>query len=250
MDFERIRVWRHLLGGSMQRELGSLGSNQTLQSQAEMRANLSDLRNHVGYEDKLENLQFAVIDTETTGFSPSADQLLSVAAVKLDGWDELLQTTFHTYVELAAGVIVPEAVVQLTGITPDRLIGAPKISAVLTNFLQFVEDRIIVAHHAGFDIRFLNTALRKSFGIELSTPVLDTGKIAMLCHPFNKYPTLDMLLSLYEIPITDRHSAIGDALMTAELFVRELKMLSALGIDTLGQVWERLLWLERQHDQR
>ena len=248
MDFERIRVWRHLLGGALERELGPLSANQSLQSQAEMRAFLSDLRNHVQYEEKLGQMQYAVIDTETTGFSPSDDQLLSVAAVKLDGQAQDPQA-FQSFVALPGGMAVPQAVQDLTGITQDVLREAPKIADVLTRFLQYIEDRVLIAHHAGFDIRFLNNALRRNFAIELTSPVLDTGKIAMLLHSFNKYPTLDMLLSLYEIPAKDRHTAEGDALMTAGVFVRELALLNAHGVETLGQLWERLMWLERQHGQ-
>ncbi len=248
MNFDRIRMWRQLFGGVVDRNMGTVSSGHSFQSQAEWRAYLNELHQHVRYEDQLEALPYVVLDTETTGFSPGADELLSVAAIKLDLGKSVAQAIFHSYVALQKGRIIPESVQELTGITHSLLEGAPDIDEVLLLFLRFIEDRVIVAHHAGFDVRFLNVALRKKYGIELDSVVLDTGKIAMLLHPFKKYPTLDWLLALYEIPIHERHSAEGDALMTLELFCRELQQLKAVGISTLGELWERLMWLERTRD--
>lgn len=247
MDFGRIRVWRHLFGGDGQRDYGTLDSSRSLQAQAELRSYLNDLQHNDLYEEPLSQLQYAVIDTETTGFSPQDDKLLSVAAVLVNGRSELVTPPFQSFVAVSENTVIPKVVQDLTGINVETLSGAPKISEVLTQFLQFVEDRILIAHHAGHDIRFLNAALRKSFGIELNSPVLDTGKIAMLLHPFKQYPSLDLLLSLYEVPQHNRHSADGDAWMTARLFMDELAELDAIGVTTLGQVWERLLLLEQQH---
>ena len=248
MNFNRIRMWRQLLGRGVDNNMGTASAGTSFQSQAEWRAYLNELHQDVRYEDPLEALPYVVLDTETTGFSPATDELLSIAAIKLDRGNSFSQAMFHSYVALRAGTTIPASVQELTGITPTLLDGAPDIDEVLLPFLRYIEDRVIVAHHAGFDIRFLNVALRKKYGIEIDSVVLDTGKIAMLLHPFNKYPTLDGLLALYEIPIHERHDAKGDALMTLELFCRELQQLKTAGISTLGELWERLLWLERKHD--
>ncbi len=239
-----MRVWRQLLGGNYERDVSSIGANTSFQSQAQWRANLRELRQHVRYDEPLINSEYVVIDTETTGFHPSEDQVLSIAAVVLDIGVHDLRTVFQTYVALRSGSVIPKTVQELTGITPEMLATAPEISDALMQFLRFIGDRIIVAHHAGFDIRFINIALRKAFGIELDHIVLDTGKIAMILHSFDQYPSLDALIAWYDISSSDRHSAQGDARMTAEIFWVELVQLSHLGIHTLGDLWERLMWLE------
>lgn len=249
MGFERIRVLRHLLGGLAGNPYATMDSpTPSLQSQAELRAMLHALHEHEMADQALDDLSLAVIDTETTGFIPTEDCLLSIGAVCLDPGATQSAPDFHTYVKLPKGRSIPEVVTRLTGITEQTVADAPDLGYALQLFLQFVGDRILVAHHAAHDIRFLNVNLRKSWGVELHHQVLDTGKIAMMLHSFKKYPALDVLLALYEIESVHRHTAIGDALMTSVVISRQLALLQQEGVQTLGALWERLLVLE--HGQR
>ncbi len=247
MGFERIRVLRHLLGGLAGNPYGTMDSpTPSLQSQAELRAMINALQEHEMADQVLDELSLAVFDTETTGFVPTEDCLLSIGAVCLDPGVRETIPDFHTYVKLPKDRIIPDVVVQLTGITEQTVADAPDLGYALQIFLQFIGDRILVAHHAAHDIRFINANLRKSWGVELHHQVLDTGKIAMALHRFKKYPTLDILLALYEIDTVHRHTALGDALMTALVIRRQLAILKEEGVQTLGQLWERLLVLEHE----
>lgn len=247
MGFERIRVLRHLLGGLAGNPYGTMDSPApSLQSQAELRAMIHALHEHEMADQLLDDLSFAVIDTETTGFVPTEDCLLSIGAVCLDPLADGSAPGFHTYVKLPKNRTIPDVVVQLTGITSETVADAPNLDYALQIFLQFVGDRILVAHHAAHDIRFINVNLRKSWGVELHHQVLDTGKIAMTLHRLKKYPALDVLLALYEIETVHRHTALGDALMTAMVIKRQLAILKDEGVKTLGQLWERLLVLEHE----
>lgn len=245
MGFERIRMLRHLLGGAPGHPLTGLDTSRSLQAEAELRAILGELRSGERFETGLDETQYAVIDTETTGFSPQEDALLSIAAVRVDGLRVPSGEGYHTYVCPGKDREIPEVVQRLTGITPERVEDAPSPALALQEFLQYVEDRVLVAHHAGHDVRFLNAALRRAFGVELDRQVLDTGKIAMVLHPFRKYPSLDTLLSLYDIPVSSRHHALGDARMTARVLCHQLRLLKESGIFRVGQLWERLLLFER-----
>lgn len=245
MGFERIRMLRHLLGGAPGQPLTGLGAAQPLQAEAELRAILGELRSGERFDKGLDETQYAVIDTETTGFSPQEDALLSIAAVRVDGLQVSGEEAYHTFVCPGKDREIPEVVQRLTGITPGRVEDAPSPAQALPGFLQYVGDRILVAHHAGHDVRFLNAALRRAFGVELDRLVLDTGKIAMLLHSFRKYPSLDALLTLYDIPVSSRHHALGDARMTAGVLCRQLRFLQESGTNRVGQLWESLLLFER-----
>ncbi len=242
MGFERIRVLRHLFGAMAGQALSGQEGTPTVRGAVEMRSLLAELREHEMSDWLLRDLPMAVIDTETTGFDPGMDELLSIAATIANPDREC--GVFHTFVRLPAGRSIPDAVSDLTGITEDDVREAVPAADALQAFLQFVGDRVLVAHHAGHDVRFLNAALRRTWGIELNQHILDTGKIAMLLHAMRKYPTLDMLLSLYDIPCDRRHTAAGDAHMTSIVLSRQLDLLLQNGVATLGQLWAKLIVLE------
>jgi len=247
VGFERIRVLRHLFGGSSSPELAGIDDARSLQAQVELRTLLQAAQGHALSDVSLAELSYAVVDTETTGFSLQSDTLLSIGAVNCDA-GQRDRTGFHTFVALGSTISIPPVVTELTGIEAKVLMNAPPLDRALQAFLQYVGDRLIVAHHAGHDVRFLSAGLRRAWGIEWQVQVLDTGKIAMCLHGFKKYPTLDMLLSYYEIAVARRHTALGDALMTADLARCLLLDCQQAGVETLGALWKRLLILE--HGQR
>ena len=244
MAFERIRVLRHLFGGSPGQPPVGAGTQPTVQEEVELRSLLAALRAHELSDRALRELPLAVIDTETTGFDPRADAILSIGAVWIDPDGD--GEPFHRYVRMPPDFAVPPHIEELTGITAEKLRQGLPLDLALQEFLQYVGERLLVAHHAGHDIRFLNAALRRAWGAELDHHVIDTGKIAMWLHNLPRYPTLDMLLSLYDVPAIGRHTADGDARMTAAVARRQLELLAAAQILTLGQLWECLLVLEHR----
>ncbi len=244
MGFERIRVWRHLFGGG--NAYGRVEQLETFQGQAELRNMIHEMHEQGLFEKKLMELQYVAIDTESTGFSSRDDVLLSVAAVlypRPDGVSD--EMSFSSFIKLLDGVEISPVVQELTGITPDRLRDAPSLRDVLQKFVVFIEDHVLIAHHAAHDMAFLNAGLRKLWSVELNSSVIDTGEVARYLHEFKKYPTLDMLLNLYDIEIENRHSALGDAFMTAQIWSKQLSILQKANIHTLGAFWETFMQ-ERQ----
>lgn len=246
MGFERIRMLRHLFGGAPGNQLGALDEARSLQAEVELRALLQSMREGGLFDQALMELPYAVIDTETTGFSPQDDVLLSVGAVVIDP-DLEPDEGFHSLVAAPGLAAIPPAVERLTGISQKDVSEAPALVQVLPELLRYLGDRVLVAHHAAHDVRFLNAALRRAFGVELDRQVLDTGKIAMLLHDFKKYPSLDMLVSLYDVIPSGRHTALGDAKMTAVILRKQLTLLGETDTKSLGQLWEKLLFLERRY---
>ncbi|MHB1627430.1 MAG: exonuclease domain-containing protein [Bacilli bacterium] len=247
MGFERIRVWRQLFAGASTHQVGALDYAQSPQAQAELRSLMNELRQEGLYERPLRDASYAVVDTETTGFSSDEDVLLSVAAVVGSGAGLESGSEFQSFVALDQSRAIPGVVSDLTGITADTLREAPPLSEVLQEFLRHIGDCVLVAHHAGHDLRFLNAALRKLWTVELPGPVVDTGKIAMILHQFKHYPSLDVLLELYDVDNISRHTALGDAWMTASVWQRQIALLEERGVGALGQVWELMVRLESQY---
>ncbi len=111
-------------------------------------------------------------DTETTGFSPSKDQIIELGAVKfIPGGPEL--DSFETYVRCSRPI--PPEVTQLTGLTDEDLIGAPEPIDAVQRFLDWAgPDSLFLAHNAVFDLRFLNRAFLDQGMFVPTLTVVDT----------------------------------------------------------------------------
>ena len=120
------------------------------------------------------------------------------------------------------------------GIAPAMLHGQPLIAAVLPAFHAFAQDTVLVAHNAAFDMRFLQLK-EASTGVVFDQPVLDTLLLSAVVHPQQDSHRLEAIAERLGVPVLGRHTALGDAMVTAEVFVQLLPLLQALGIHTLGQ---------------
>lgn len=184
------------------------------------------------YEDQLlKRMRFIVFDTETTGFHPYAgDEIISIGAVVVEN-DSIQEEVFHELIQPRKPI--PPIVTEITGISNEDVADAPPVLPVLHKFLQFIRDDYLVAHCADFDINFLNTKFKKLCKTKLNNPVIDTMAISYHVLPNNKSYGLDTLLDQYNIQVEGRHTALGDAVMTAELFLCFLDELEKRGIETL-----------------
>ncbi len=185
------------------------------------------------YPDRhLCNMRFIIFDTETTGFHPYAgDEIISIGAVIIENGQIQENNFFHEYI--CPTVSIPPVVTKLTGITDNDVQNAPPPLPVLHKFLHFIGENYLVAHCADFDMNFLNSKLKKLCKTKLYNPVIDTMTLAYHLLPTNKSYGLDMLLKQHEIKVEGRHTALGDAVMTAELYVRFIEELERRGIHTL-----------------
>lgn len=181
---------------------------------------------------RLEQLAFTVFDTETTGLDPvGGDRIISIGAVRVVNGRVLRQETFERLVQPQRSV--PAASTAIHGITAAMLEGEPPIAEVLPTFARFAEDTVLVGHNVGFDLQFLKLAGTPT-GIDLSRPALDTLLLHAALHPDNEEHTLEAIAARLGVSVVGRHTALGDALVTAEVFVALVAMLRQRGIDTLG----------------
>ncbi|WP_116772192.1 3'-5' exonuclease [Maribacter litoralis] len=175
-----------------------------------------------------DDLVFVVLDTETTGFSFEEDRILSIGAVKIKKEIISVQDVFDIYLEQEK---FNKETVHVHGLLKNGQRDCISEISAMQKFLEYVGNAIIVAHHAGFDMGMLNTALERHGLPKLKNTVLDTGVIykktlikSYLVQPKSNY-SLDELAEKFSISRKDRHTALGDAYITAVAF---LKIISRL----------------------
>lgn len=182
--------------------------------------------------------RFVIIDTETTGLDIKKDKILSIGAVVVEQNHVNINERFECFIEQA---YFNFASVRIHGIM--RHSNPTKISEkeAVERFLAFVKDDIIVGHHVCFDIRMIDKALVEQGYKKLKNKVLDTGYLYRKLKPFSGYPhqakqlSLDDLCEDLQISKKDRHTASGDALITALAFMKIKKKLLNENIQSLNR---------------
>ncbi|MBI3963018.1 MAG: 3'-5' exonuclease [Deinococcus sp.] len=162
-----------------------------------------------------------VIDLETTGPSPTEDEITEVGAVKLngDGKSEFVSLVYP-------GRPIPPYIQDLTGITDEMVAQAPPLAEVMADLAEFVGDSVLAIQNAPFDLSFLVPRLAK-VGCSLYQPVLDTVHLARRALRL-PHCGLDALAEYFELPKNGRHRALGDARLTAEV-LRQLYYIMCKG---------------------
>jgi DNA polymerase-3 subunit epsilon len=184
----------------------------------------------------LSELSYTVFDTETTGLNPSAgDAIIQIGAARIVNGRLLRQESFDQLVDPVR--LIPAASTQIHGITPDMVAGKPRIGAVLPVFHAFAQDTVLVAHNAAFDMKFLQLQ-EASTGVAFHQPVLDTLLLSAVVHPNQESHRLEAIAERFNLTLLGRHTALGDAMVTAEVWLRLIPLLDAMGIHTLRQARE------------
>jgi DNA polymerase III subunit epsilon len=187
----------------------------------------------------IDKVTFTVLDTETTGLNVKEDYILSFGAVKLKGNVIHVEKSIELYLHAP---LQKNDSVKIHEIMSVEKIGLRDFAQEV---LQFIGNDIIVGHHVGFDLLMLEKAL-KPFGLKkLKNAYIDTASLARrLEHgPFGSHEmekpgtySLDTLCNHHNITLDDRHTAAGDAFLTAQLFMKLIKKASQKGIFNIGDL--------------
>jgi DNA polymerase-3 subunit epsilon len=180
----------------------------------------------------LHELEYVVVDVETTGSSGRADRVADVAAVIVR--DGRIAERFATLVN--PGCRIPPAITRLTGITNAMAAVAPPFEDIAADVAGALGNRVFVAHNAAFDWAFLNAEFVRLRGRPMRADRLCTVRLARRLLPHLARRNLDAVSAHYGIAISERHRAHGDAEATAGVFVRMLDELGRRGVHTWGDL--------------
>ncbi len=189
--------------------------------------------------------RYAVIDSELTGLDARRDSIVSLAGLRLREGRIVLADRFYEEVQPSSALTATSIV--LHGITPEDVRGRPGIGAVLEKFRAFCAADILIGHFIEIDLEFLGAAFAKAGLAPLANPVLDTWPLYDWLSsrapndggpglPRLQDPRLPALAQALGVPCRAEHNALGDALVTAQVFQRLLRRLERWGVGTTGDL--------------
>ncbi|WP_347862782.1 3'-5' exonuclease [Salimicrobium sp. PL1-032A] len=171
----------------------------------------------------LSKREYTVFDLETTGFLPEiGHEILSIGAVRMNGSGEIIDEMHQLIKPIRP---VPKHILSLTNLSKDSLTQAPSFIEGFHQFLDFSEHSTLVAHPAHFDVRFLRAMVKRWKLPGYNPACIDSQLMAKLAVPSVSH-RLDPLLNHFNIHRLERHHALNDALMTAELFKELLRIIN------------------------
>ena len=181
----------------------------------------------------LTDLTYTVFDTETTGLDPQGgDEIISIGAVRIVNGRILQEERFDQLIDPQRHL--PWASVKYHGIRPEMLDGQPTIEQVLPDFHRYADNTVLVGHNVAFDLRMLQLK-ESATGIQFDNPVLDTMLLSAVVHPAHNDHHLSAIAERLGVRIVGRHTALGDAMATGQIFLKLIPLLKENGVATLAQ---------------
>jgi DNA polymerase-3 subunit epsilon len=193
----------------------------------------------------LDDVRFVVLDSETTGLNPRVDRLVTIGAVAVQNGEIVLDDSFHALIKVNENT----SAVTVHGVTRDESRAGVEEPDALARFLDYLGDGVIVGHHIDHDIITFDSAYERHWGIRMSNRSLDTMDLTLHLEkdgafadrpPIRRF-TLDALCDLFGVIPHDRHTAAGDAFITAQVFLRLLRLALRHGRQTLGPLSQPFL---------
>ncbi|WP_221566540.1 exonuclease domain-containing protein [Alkalihalobacillus sp. TS-13] len=187
----------------------------------------------------LKHLKVVVFDLETTGFYPDqGDEIISIGAIKVKGGTIQHNDTYYSLVRCDRKL--PTEIIELTGIKNTDLKDAPDLHQVLIEFYDFVGGDVLVAHHSNHEKIFLQHTNWKLFRSQFKHRIVDTSFLFRIAERNINLVRLEDCCEYCGIPVIERHNALGDAKLTAQLWCFYLDKIENLGYKTLQDLYERL----------
>ncbi|MBU2994415.1 3'-5' exonuclease [Octadecabacter sp. 1_MG-2023] len=189
---------------------------------------------------QLRDLVYVVFDSETTGLDPVTDEVVQLGAVRVVNGKVVAGEAFETLVN--PGIPIPKRSTDVHGVSNAMIADAPPFDEVCVKFHGFATGAVFVAHNAAFDMAFLHKQSPKIDRV-FDQPVLDTVLMSAAVFGGSAVHTLDALCDRLGIVIPQelRHTAMGDAVATADALVAMIVILEARGIQTFGALEKEMI---------
>ncbi len=180
----------------------------------------------------LEELPVLVFDSETTGLDIAVARVISLGAVRTQGHRIYGNMNLDSLVN--PGIPIPPQSTAVHGISDRMVDGAPAFPAGWTPLAEMMESSVIVGHSIGFDLAVLRSECDRADLPWVTPPALDTALLYSALYPKEKEIGLENLAERFGVEIEGRHTALGDALVTAEIWVALMAQLMDRGVTTYG----------------
>ncbi|WP_096188909.1 3'-5' exonuclease [Evansella halocellulosilytica] len=180
----------------------------------------------------LEDMTYTVFDLETTGlYSTLGDEVVSLGAVKINMNDIQFPEQFYEIISPIKRV--PKEILMLTGLSREEInhSGQP-FPYSFKKFLEFSYETVVVAHPSSFDVNFLKELCKKWELPDYRPQSIDSYEVANFLYPGERNQ-IDDLIKRFDIDKRERHHALNDAYMTAEVFEKLITKLKERNIHTL-----------------
>lgn len=182
-------------------------------------------------DTNLKHITYTVFDTETTGLSPDGgDEIISIAAVRIVNNKIVYKDIFEELVDPNRDI--PIESYKIHGINYEMVAGKNNISTILPVFKKFTANTVLVGHNIAFDMKMLKVK-EKSTHIKFSNPVLDTLLLSAILHPIHEQHDIENIAKRLGVNIIGRHTALGDTIATAQIFLKLIPILHSNGVLTL-----------------
>ena len=183
------------------------------------------------FNTELKNITYTVFDTETTGLNPDGgDEIISLAAVRIVNNRIVYQDIFEELVDPKRDI--PIESYRIHGINYEMVTGKKDIRTILPAFKDYAAETVLLGHNIAFDMKMFKVK-EKQTGVRILNPVLDTLLLSAVLHPVHARHDMESIAGRLGINIIGRHTALGDAIATAEIFLKLLPLLNSNGVLTL-----------------
>ena len=180
----------------------------------------------------LDELPVVVLDTETTGLDVEKDRIIAIGAVPLQGPRIFYRLALDRLIN--PGMPIPRPATRVHGITNAMVLLAPPFETVYGEVRALLQGAVVVGHNIGFDLALLRAECRRADLAWDEPPTIDTGQLVAALDGRVTDLNLEAVAQLYGIELQGRHTALGDSLVTAELYIKLIALLKDQGIATLG----------------
>jgi DNA polymerase III epsilon subunit family exonuclease len=202
------------------------------------------LESQVGLvKEDLTTCSFTIFDLETTGFFPDiGDEILSIGAIKVKNFRIQYDEAFYTVIKPINKI--PKTIQELTGFSAETLEKAQSFPAGLKKFLDYSKGSILVAHPATFDIEFVKTVIKHWQLPCFSPEFIDLHVVANDLY-VGERNYLDDLIEKLNISERERHHALNDAIMTADIFIQLLQTYEETAVTNVEELQRKLEFVQQ-----
>lgn len=185
--------------------------------------------------EPIKNIEFVILDIETTGISAQYNKIIEIALIKVKNGKIIDQ--YHSLFNPER--YLPFEITKLTGITESDLEEAPLFYSKIYEINNFILDTVLVAHNSNFDISFLKQEFQRAEEIFPDNPIICTLKLSRKLFPFLQSKSLSSVAKHLNVKYKKLHNAYSDASITAKVFLKCISILqNEYNINTVNELIE------------